>query len=754
MKSIFNRIMAAALAIGLPLAISSCKQEDEAKEATISLEITGTTTESITFEITTENAATYSYAFAKSADIAAAEYVTEDAQNGSAVKIERTGLEADTEYTVKAYASNADGKNSLEAVETATTTSAASVKIQEVSKTSSSITFRLVPMNAVSVSYAVADPDEDVESMELLNKSESGEEQEFTEEDLLEDTNYTIVATATNASGEESARSYLTVKTETEPVIEITGIVPSSDQASVTVSVANAAQFAWAYSEKGSGAPEKETFRKVTVQNEVNTFIISPLEESTDYTVYVYGITSGRYEGKIISENFTTTEYIEKPFEITVGNITSTDADVTVTFDKDIYSSYYFVIGSEEWIESIEDYDFENEYNAFFSSTKPILGTENMEMCISEFDPGKNLSLEKIYYIGGVPIKADGTVDESAKIWRQITLSPLVFGDASVTPSFDVTSTQMDNFTIDMDVTPVENLDCIYIGSVPVSEGDEDNAVRTLLGWSSSKVKDLSILDRDTTLAYRNPGVEYYVVLIAKDKDGRLNKAVQKVATKSVTDQGDATAQIGEPELGPNSAVFNVTFDPGTVSVLYNSQVKDEWFDENSFLRSLKVNNYNSISESGEISFDFLSAETNYVFGFCAVAEDGTLGKHYIIEASTSSYVFDGNQDAKVEIRLDGVTANAIYGYNVKFTAVPNEYVSKYYFAFSDTDNASYFTKASFVDQCMQGMFMEYSGEQSFTGWDGSGESCGPKATLWVLAVDTDGKLVPISETKIEGTGW
>ena len=753
MKSIFNKIMAAALAIGLPLAISSCKQEDEAKEATISLEITGTTTESITFEITTENAATYSYAFAKNAEIGAAEYVTEQAQNGSAVKIEKRGLEAETEYTVKAYATNADGKECMEAVETATTTSAASVKIQTVSKTSSSITFRLVPMNAVSVSYAVAGPEEDVETMELPNKSEGGEEQEFTEEGLSEDTNYTIVATATNASGEESARSYVTVRTETEPVIEITGITPSSDQATVTVNVEKAAQFAWAYSEKGGEMPERTDFRKVAVQNAANTFIISPLEESTDYTVYAYGITSGGYEGSVISEDFATTEYVEKPFEITVSNVTSTDADVAVTFDKESYSSYYFVIGSEVWLPSIDDYDFEAEYNAFFSPMKPMLCTENTSIRLSEFSQDKSLDLEKLYNIGGVPVMSDGTVDKDAMIWRQITLEPVAFGDASVSPSLEVMSIGMDKVSVDLEVSGTDGLECVYLGVEPASSG-EDAAVRNILDGPRTSFRDFSIFQRDTVFSWLQPGTEYYVVMIAKDKDGRLNKAVQKIATKDVTEQGSATARVGEPVSEPNRVTFNVTLDQGTSSVLYSSQIKDEWYDESSFLRTLKVNNYNSISESGEISFDFLSAETNYVFGFCAVGEDGTLGKHYIIDASTSSYVFDGNQDAKVEIRLDGVKKNEIYGYNVKFTAVPNEHVSKYYFAFSDTDNASYFTQASFVDKCMQGMLMEYSGENSFTGFDGTGESCGPKATLWVLAVDTDGKLVPISETKIEGTGW
>lgn len=82
----------------------------------------------------------------------------------------------------------------------------------------------------------------------------------------------------------------------------------------------------------------------------------------------------------------------------------------------------------------------------------------------------------------------------------------------------------------------------------------------------------------------------------------------------------------------------------------------------------------------------------------------------------------------------------------------PNDKVSKYYFGISDANNRSYFIESSFVDQCMQGSKTEYTGIQTFEGWDGSGESCGSEAVIWILAVDMEGKLVPVAETKVEDT--
>ena len=312
MRNVISRIISAALAISLPLAISSCKQEEEAKEASIALKVTGTTTESVTFEITTENAATYSYAFAKSSETGSAEYVTEDAQNGAAVKIEKSGLEAETEYTIKAYATNSDGKDCAEANATALTTARATVSIESVSVTPESITFKVAAMNAASVRYAVAGPGEDAETVELSKETEGVPEQEFTEESLEPGTNYTVVASATNEAGEESERAYLTARTDIEPVIEVTEIVPESDQAKVTVSVGEAVQFAWACTEKGAEIPDRDSFNRVTISENVNSFIVSDLEENTDYVLSIFGITRYNYEGIIHSEDFTTQEHIEK----------------------------------------------------------------------------------------------------------------------------------------------------------------------------------------------------------------------------------------------------------------------------------------------------------------------------------------------------------------------------------------------------------------------------------------------------------
>ena len=735
--------------------LQSCKEESKAEEATISLKVKATDASSVTFEITTENAVSYSYAIAESSKIADAEYVTEDAENGKPVEITRNGLESETEYAIKAFASNSDGKKSIEVSEKATTTTAASIEIEPVSATPNSISFKLLPVNAVSYSYTVAGPDQDAETAELDKDVESSEAGEFTVDGLEENTGYTIIAAAANAAGEESERAYLTVQTDIEPSIEILSILPESDQAKVTANILDAVQFAWAYSEKGAAVPERDSFAKTTMTSTENSFIISGLEQNTDYFVHIYGITKKGYEGEILSTGFTTEEYIEKPFEITVSGISSTDADITVFLDKETYSSYYFVAGSQTWIKDITDYDFKSQHGGW-SAVKPEIYEESMELRLSQFKPSVQLDLESVYYIGGVPVTEDGTIDETATVWRQIQLSPVVFGEGSSELSIEDVSASIDKVTFALNAGSRENIECIYLG-VSKSGTDIGQSAKDALKSPSKAVRDLSFLDRDTTFSYLSPATDYVIFAVAKDKDGKIGEiASMPVSTNSVFDQGDATCGISEPAAGTNDMSFEITLDPGTEKVMYKYIEKDSWQDEETFLKMLKVNNASSVSSDGELAIKGLDAETDYVFGFCAVGEDGTLGKHYIVEASTEPYVFDGNTDAKVSISINSVKPavqdHPEYGYYVKIQAEPSQQVSEYYIQISDSSTESYLTQTDFVTNCINGSQQKYTAPAELTGFDGNGEICAPNATIWVLAIDTEGKLVPVAETKIEDT--
>ena len=255
MKTSFSKAIL-FLAIGI-ISLTSCKQEDPAKEATISLKVTSATSESIAFEITTENAKTFSYAVGKTSEISAAEYKTQDADNGNPVKLETTGLQANTEYTIKAFATNTEGKNTNEVAQTATTSESASIRIEILEKTSHSVKFKLTPLNAIRYAYTIVETSSEIETVPLDKIIDQDSESEFEETGLKENTNYSIIAAASNAEGEESERTYMSVLTEIEPVITISEIQPSFNQAIVSLYSDNASGYG--YAAESSPLPRKRT---------------------------------------------------------------------------------------------------------------------------------------------------------------------------------------------------------------------------------------------------------------------------------------------------------------------------------------------------------------------------------------------------------------------------------------------------------------------------------------------------------------
>lgn len=154
MKKLLAKLISAGMIAAMALAAFSCKPQDEAKDAVVSLKITGTSESSISFEITAENAVSVTYAVFPS-DAASGDYQTVQVQGSSPLSITEDGLSENTEYTVSAYGINADGKAGVKAEETAVTSAAPSVRIEISEKTSSSVKFVISPLNAVSVEWTL-----------------------------------------------------------------------------------------------------------------------------------------------------------------------------------------------------------------------------------------------------------------------------------------------------------------------------------------------------------------------------------------------------------------------------------------------------------------------------------------------------------------------------------------------------------------------------------------------------------------------
>ena len=729
---------------GLLLANVSCKPGEEgAKEATIEVKVTATTLESVTFEITTTDAEYVYYSVNKDGETPSS-YKELAADNESPLSVTESGLAENTAYDLHAYAVNADGKKCNEKVVDFETSTKPSISIKIDERTSSSVKFTLTPVNAVSYAYAVAETSETGGAE--LTAVESSEEQQFEVKDLKDNTNYSIIATATSEDGIESQRMYQSFSTEAEPRMELAEMTPESDKVTFKMNIENVSSYAYAYTKKGEGEPAEDAYAKGSVLSTGSvTFTVTGLEPLTDYTLWYYGINATGYKGEVADLVFSTTEYVEKPFELNVTNICSTDADIEVTFDKDVYAGYWFVTGSNSFIMyDPETWDWDNAINNFLLPAKKY--TENMTCrmrtwAFNEF----SLEIGMTYYAGGVPFDTEGNLDLDAEIWVPINMPEPVFGESTVECTAEKVSSSMDQLTVNVSCQDAD-FDSYYISckSGNVSNLGDNDLRSIIINRPSSKLSD-------TTFTGLSPDSEYTIVLIAKDKEGKLGNATYAVmSTSSIYDAGDAVVEASLNEAATTSAVFDITFGEGAESVMYYYE-EAQYYDEETFLRNLKVNNYR-YAEEGEFTISGLSSNTSYKVGFVALDDTGMPGEPVILDIKTEDYVYDGNQDADVEIIVESCEDNGFGAFSVKIKAVPNEYVGSYYMTIGY--DGSWVTKESFVDYCLDGSgtYEEYTGETTLAGYDGEGEYAAPNSYVWLLVLDNGDKLVRFEEIQIEGT--
>lgn len=750
MKKLFTQTISLLLVTAMAFLTGSCKKEEVAKDATVGIKVTATTTSSITFELSSTDAVKVSYQV--SAAEAAGAYTDVEVTGDDPVSVTVSELQENTEYTIRANATNRDGKVCPDVTATATTTTNASVSIEVKSWTSSSVTFAINPVNAVSYSYAVVESTAKPDEAELTEKVENGESGEYTVEGLKENTSYTVVAAAVNASGDESKRAYGTFKTEQEPVVTIESITPDSKQVSVVISAVNADTYAYAAVVKGEPEPDHSEFTTGSVSGTSASFIIANLEPETAYTLYVYGINAKKYEGSTVSEDFTTLEFVQKPFEINVSNISCNDADIEVSFDKEVYQKFYYVSGRSEAIGDVQNWDWESKIESGWSY--PLYGayTDNLSTTLRMWSPDGTdygMTVGGSYMVGGIPEKADGTLDLEAAVWTPVQLKEAVLEESDITCTINSVAIGADSFTFNVTTNDPSNTKCCYISELDGEVTDNAQIIENI--ETVLQRKPTYQFETDTTRSSLQAEKTYTFVVVPKDKEGRLGKvSTIVVTTKSVDYVGDARCTVTLSEFTQTYATFGYEKGENCDKILYHYAAKDQYFNRESFEKTLKVNNRNVVEGDGKFVIEELDSDTDYIFGFAPVDKYGIVGECVYIEERSPAYDFNGNADATVVINVTSCVESGNGYYKVVIEAKPNENVQKYYMA--TTSSGSTLTKTSFVNGCVKGNYTAYTEDATMSGWGGSGVSVASESVVWVLAVDQEGKFVPVAETKIEGT--
>ncbi len=727
----------------------SCKETEKTKPATVSLQIVSTTATSIEFEIAAENAVSVSYAVERAENIAGATYETEMLDGRNSLTITEEGLEEGVEYVVSVYATSPEGLACDKVEKTAATTIMPSVSVENVEVSSNSVSFELVPLNAVSMSYIVTESSAELETVELSEKIESGSQQKVTKDGLAENTNYTIVAAAANSEGAVSERVYYPFKTSVTPVISIESIVADVRSASVTVKASNSMSFSYACAVKGEPQPEDSRFRNENLDGDSKTVLISQLEPETEYTLYVYSIGTKNNRSEIVTGDFETKEYVPAVFEILVSNVTSTDATIDVKMDKEIYSKYYFVVGPRSAMCPEGDFiwDWENYIGMGFSNPQYGEYSDDMTFSMRMFAPMYQLEPAGQYMAGGIPVRLDGSYDHDMEIWEPITLPEIVFDESDISVTVSEENSAYDNATFKITASDPD-LECIYVFNTDshVEEGTAAYESIRLSAICSSQVYMEGGV-KDTTITWLQPGYDYTLIVLAKDKDGKIGKAnAIQYSTKSLDEAGDAEGSASLVEVGTHEATFNITLGSNAVGMAYNYAVKDMTYSETALKRTLVVGNpYPPVTKNGEFEITGLSAEKNYVFAFAPLDEKGVAGEVVMIEASTKAYEFAGNPEAKVAIDVTSCQFDGYASWEIRYDATPNEFVSKFYVALGD--DMFPLSASEFADQIDQNWHVEYRTAQK-----GIVTYLNSNGYILAAPFDLDGVLAPIEIMNVEET--
>lgn len=748
MKKIYVFILALT-AIGL---LMSCKQETEEpmKDASVSLKLLSTTTSSVKFELTASDAQSYSYGISADAQTEP-EYTTADAVNGEPVEIEITELEKETAYTVFAYATNPEGKKSeVQKLETRTT-SAAQITVTVIETGTDNVKFKISPVNAVSYGYAVAERTEATSAE--LNMVENGEEKEYEVTGLKESTAYSVVALAVNASGEESERVYVPFKTEVSPVVTFGKVEADVFQAKVSVTTSNAATLHYAIAAKSEGEPSEDKYIEVKMDTPQTTLLFSELEEQTEYVVYAYAKNMNGFRGETAQVSFTTLEYVELPFEIKAANILSHDATIHVSFDEAIYSKVYFVLGTQKNIQDPAKWDWNKLIEQGWSYPQYKEYTEDMTFTIREYLKPSQIEPEAVYFAGGIPVKADGTLDEAAAVWNTIQLKTIELeqfdGECPIEEVY--VNCSAIKFRIGRSNDNIEN---VFIYNSNANEDLSDQTIFKEFLATRLLTKDpKNNFNADTLRTGLTPDSDYYFVTVPQDKDGKLGKAtLHKFRTKSLDYEGDAQATVAVAEKEKYSMTFDVTLGANTSKVAYAYMKTGDWsYKDETLIKMVKTDYKYAVTESGKVTIENLDPDTEYAFVFAPMDENDISGKHFLFKETTASYVYDGDASAKVDIEVTSLEALS-FGFGVKLKTTPNASVAKYYVGFKSENNPA-FTQSQFTDACVRkGTYEAYEGVADIAAKNGDPMRIGSNAVVWVLPVDKDGKLCPIIELKLDTT--
>lgn len=510
------------------------------------------------------------------------------------------------------------------------------ISISEVTATSTSVSFKVTPVDAVKFSYSVL-PEGTSGGMTTVD---SGEETPIVVDGLYPETKYIISAVAVSADNIESDLATAEVVTNAKASVSIKGIVPTHNSAVITFMPVNAKGIRYAVTPEGE-EPVEWTELEGNAEADAEVTDLAP---STNYVVTAYAY-NDEGDGEEISQSFTT---LDEPKALYVELIaTSSSVYMAFDFDPSMAGSYVYTYpttkdsyefsGTDGFIEYVQN-------NSWFFM-------DNYES-YKEVSMGQPSSTELYVYA----VCKDG----SGKIMPETVLEVSVTTKAlsqlsSSSAKAELKSVDAKSLSADFEISLSEDCVMYYAGMVQksyVSEG----TINMYVNQNLDSFQLLPVESSDFVATVRNvdPEKEYYAILFAVDRNGDITSLSSKeVKTTEIEYDEHSTADINVVSSSFSNVKFSLTKNNcKDVRFTYAVKADADAGNDQDYYSQLYSQFAQTImtDESGNFTIDWLSYDTEYVLFTLPVKEDGSFGKPGKLVFSTSRYVKEGTSTVSIEL--------------------------------------------------------------------------------------------------------
>ena len=497
----------------------------------------------------------------------------------------------------------------------------ASISITLESVTTESISFKLAPENAVSYAYACV-PAAEASTASFISV-EGGEEASFTVDGLIPETEYVILANATNADGLVCDNVSETVTTSTRPLVQVEVLSYTAHEVSFKVTPVNAVSYK--YGVLAAADAETGELSESVDGSEGGEYTVDGLESLTSYVVAAEAVGS---DGSLSERVFKSFKTEQDPI-VEVAGIQTDMTSATVSLKYTGVAAVNYAV-TEKGAEAPAEFE-----------RKAVQGTEPSKLYFYNLEQ----NTEYVLHVYGE--NRNGYAGETVE--QDFSTTDAVDSDHSVV----ITSVTSFDAEFDVQWDTEKYGKCYWIAGTPDEIGDPDS-----FDWQAS-------IDNYSAKTIWNPGVNYLnrfspeagemyrVGFVFADKEGNvvIESAIWKdIQLLEITfGESPCSVEIENTALSCTQINYKINNTGDAAGFYFGYQMKSLVQDVESYAKDLTRMAMRTDFDT-EVYLRNLVPEVDYVLVAVPVDADGVYGQYVSMELTTPEIsLTDGTADMEVE---------------------------------------------------------------------------------------------------------